>query len=162
MYGRPVPATASVLPEASEDRGIRQRRERLQVLDVHEERANRPDPLEVLGHLVRGTGQRRVAGAVELLGEEHVLGNLDRVLQQPVDEDHVDPDELAPVPDGLGGHLADVRDELQLQVVRLGAPVAGAQVGRDVLPLDDGTPGAWPSRPGGSAATVASPSDASA
>ena len=123
--------------QASEDRGIRQRRERLQVLDVHEERANRPDPLDVLRHLVGRTGQGAVApGAVEILGEEHVLGNLDRVLQQPVDEDHVDPDQLAPVPDGLAGHLADVGDELQLQVVRLGAPVAGAEVGGDVLPLD--------------------------
>ena len=53
-----------------------------------------------------------------------------------MDEDDVDPDELAPVPDRLGGDLADVRDELQLQVVRLRAAVARAQVGRDVLALE--------------------------
>ncbi len=79
---------------------------------------------------------RGVRGAVELLGEKHVLGNLDRVLQQPMDEYDVDPDELALLPDGLGGDLADMRDELQLQVVRLGATVARAQVGRDILPLE--------------------------
>jgi hypothetical protein len=53
-----------------------------------------------------------------------------------MDEDDVDSDELAPLPDRLGGDLADVRDELQLQVGRLGATVARAQVGRDILPLD--------------------------
>ena len=52
-----------------------------------------------------------------------------------MDEDDVDPDELASVPDGLGGDLADVRDELQLQVVRLLTAVARAQVRRDVPAL---------------------------
>ena len=85
---------------------------------------------------LHGIGQSGSAGPVELLGEQDVLGGLDGVLQQPMDEDDVDPDELAPLPDGLRGDLADVRDELQLQVVRLRATVARAQVGRDVLALE--------------------------
>ena len=56
-----------------------------------------PDSLEVLRDLLHAIGQRGATGPVELLGEEDVLGRLDGVLQQPVDEDHVDPDELAPV-----------------------------------------------------------------
>src|SRR5205823_9206117 len=87
-------------------------------------------------------------GSVELLGEKEVLGSLDRILQQPMDEDDVDPDELAPLPDRLRGDLANVRDELQLQVVRLHAPVARAKVARDMLALEvecavhaDGGPG---------------------
>jgi hypothetical protein len=43
-----------------------------------------------------------------------------------MDKDHVDPDELAPLLDGLAGDLSDVRDELQLQIVRLNATIAGA------------------------------------
>src|SRR5437867_5612541 len=53
-----------------------------------------------------------------------------------MDEDDVDPDERAPLLDGLGGDVADVRDELQLQVVRLSATVARTQVRHDMLPLD--------------------------
>ena len=84
---------------------------------------------------MHGIGQSPFTGAVELLGEKEVLRSLDRILQQPMDEDHVDPDELAPLPNRLRRDLADVRDELQRQVVRLGAPPARAQVGRHVLPL---------------------------
>jgi hypothetical protein len=43
-----------------------------------------------------------------------------------MDEYDVDPDERALLPDGLGGDLADMRDELQLQVVRLATTVARA------------------------------------
>jgi hypothetical protein len=105
----------------------------------------RADTFEVLGHLVRGTRQRCDGRPVELLGDQYVLGDLDRVLEHPVDVDDVYPDELASAPDGLGGDLADVRDELQLQVVRLVAALARAQVGRDVLPLDMEGPvhGSW-------------------
>jgi hypothetical protein len=53
-----------------------------------------------------------------------------------MDKDDVDPDKVAPLVDGLGGDLADVRDELQLQVVRLSAKVSRAQVRHDMLPLD--------------------------
>src|SRR5688572_3506916 len=53
-----------------------------------------------------------------------------------MDEDDVDSDECAPLPDGLDGDLADVRDELQLQVVGLSATVARAQVRHDMLSLD--------------------------
>ena len=126
MYGRPEPASVKVLPtRPSKDgsgmrEGVHPGRPR-----VHEVRPHRADPFEVLRHLVRGTRHRGVRGLVELLGDEHVLGHLDRVLQQPMDEDDVDPDELAPVPDGLRGDLADVCDELQLQVVRLGQPSHG-------------------------------------
>ena len=105
-------------------------------LDVHEVRANGPDSLEILRDLVHGIGQSGVTSPIELLGKKDVLGDLNRVLQQPMDEDDVDPDELAPLPDGLGGDLADVCDELQLQVVRLSATVARAQVRRDILPLE--------------------------
>src|SRR3954447_17116977 len=53
-----------------------------------------------------------------------------------MDMDDVDPDELAPLLDGLGSDVADVGDELQLQVFRLRATVAWTKVGRDVLPLE--------------------------
>jgi len=53
-----------------------------------------------------------------------------------MDEDHVDSDQLPPLSDRLGSHFANVRDELQLQILRLGATVAGAKVGRDILPLE--------------------------
>jgi hypothetical protein len=53
-----------------------------------------------------------------------------------MDEDDIDPDEIAPLVDGLGGDLADVRDELQLQVLRLSATFARAQIRHDMLPLD--------------------------
>src|SRR3954453_13195898 len=45
--------------------------------------------------------------------------------------DHVHADELLPAPDGLGRHLADVRDELELQAVRLLAAPAGTHVELD-------------------------------
>ena len=83
-----------------------------------------------------GVGQCCVTGSVKLLGEKDVLGDLNRVLEQPVDVDDVDPDECLPLLDGLGRDLADVRNELQLQVVRLGATVARAEVRRDIPPLD--------------------------
>ena len=98
-------------------------------------RAHGTDPLEVVRQLVHGSEQRCSTSLVELLGEEDVLGHLNGVLQQPMDEDDVDADELAPLPDGLRGDLADVCDELQLQVVRLLTPVARAQVRRDVPAL---------------------------
>src|SRR5947199_10462020 len=53
-----------------------------------------------------------------------------------MDEDHVDSDELAPLLDRLGGDLADVCDELQLQILCLNTTVARAQIGRDVPPLE--------------------------
>jgi hypothetical protein len=54
-----------------------------------------------------------------------------------MDEDDVDPNELvALLLDVLGGDLADVRDELQLQVFRLSTACARAHVGHDMLPLD--------------------------
>jgi hypothetical protein len=52
-----------------------------------------------------------------------------------VDEDDVDADELSPAPDLLGRHLADMGDELQLQVARQRASAARAHVGRDELSL---------------------------
>ena len=46
------------------------------------------------------------------------------------------PTSVLPLLDGLGRDLADVRNELQLQVVRLSATVARAEVRRDIPPLD--------------------------
>jgi len=80
-------------------------------------------------------GERVPTVAVELLGEEQVLRHLHGVLEEPVDQNDVDADELAAIPDRLGGDVADVRDELQLQVVGLLAGIARTQVGRDVLAL---------------------------
>src|SRR5919204_4036233 len=81
--------------------GVRRRREHAgDVLDLDEERAGRPDALELLRNLPH-LGQRVLARPVELLGEEHVLGRVDGVLEHPVDVDDVDPDELPPVPDPL-------------------------------------------------------------
>jgi hypothetical protein len=45
-----------------------------------------------------------------------------------MDEDDVDPDQLAPLFDGLGGDLTDVRDKLQLQVARLNQPLQGQRL----------------------------------
>ena len=109
---------ASRPAEASEPGWIRRRRDwAREVLDVHVVRANGSDSLEVLRDLVHGIERRGASRPVELLREKDVLGDLNGVLQQPMDEDDVDPDEVAPLLDGLGGDLADVRDELQLQVV---------------------------------------------
>src|SRR3954454_3110939 len=52
-----------------------------------------------------------------------------------MDEDHVHADELPLSLDLLGCDLSDVRDELQLQALRLGATRAGAQVELDQSPL---------------------------
>src|SRR3954468_21364380 len=52
-----------------------------------------------------------------------------------MDEDDVHADELSPSLDPLDCDLADVRDELQLQVARLSATVARAQVEFDQAPL---------------------------
>ena len=137
MYGRPRPARPTVSTEATEQGWIRRRRESdHEILDVDEVPANRPDSIELLRDLVDRIGQRGITGSVELLGEKDVLGDLNRVLEQPVDVDDVDPDECLPLLDGLGRDLADVRDELQLQVVRLSATVARAEVRRDIPPFD--------------------------
>jgi hypothetical protein len=85
---------------------------------------------------MHGIGQSGVTSPVELLGEKDVLGDVNRILQQPMDEDDLDPDERASLLDDLGGDLADVRDELQLQVVRLSAKAARTHVGRHILPLE--------------------------
>ena len=75
---------------------IRRRRDPShEILDVDEVPANRPDSIEVLGDLVDRVGQCCVTGPVKLLGEKDVLGDLNRVLEQPVDVDDVDPDECA-------------------------------------------------------------------
>jgi hypothetical protein len=52
-----------------------------------------------------------------------------------MNEDHVHADEIAPSLDRLDRDLSDMRDELQLQVARLGATLAGAQVQLDQPPL---------------------------
>ena len=52
-----------------------------------------------------------------------------------MDEDHVDADQLSPSLDLLDCDLADVGDELQLQLARLSAALAGAQVELDEPPL---------------------------
>ena len=107
-----------------------------EVLDLHKVGAHGSDSLEVLRDLMhRVLGRRRAAAPVEILGDEDVLGHLHRVLEQAMDEDHVDADELSPSLDLLDCHLADVGDELQLQVARLSATVAGAQVELDQPPL---------------------------
>lgn len=122
--------------EASQPGRLRRRRKWAgKILDLHEVRANGSDPLELLRDLVHRVGQSGIAGTVELLGQKNVFGDLHRVLQEPVDEDHVDPDQFSPFLDGLRRDLADVRDELQLQLTRLSAPVAGARVGRDQVPF---------------------------
>jgi len=73
--------------EASEPGGIRRRRDwAREVLDVHVVRANGSDSLEVLRDLVHGIEQRGVTRPVELLREKDVLGDLNGVLQQPMDE----------------------------------------------------------------------------
>ena len=108
----------------------------VEILDVDEVRVDGSEALEFGRDLVHGIGQRVLADAVELLGDQDVLGDPDRVLQQAMDEDDVDPDELDALADGLGGHVADVRDELQLEVGRPLAPRARAQVRRDVLPFE--------------------------
>src|SRR6202043_1058061 len=109
-----------------------QRRERrlLEGFGVDEVRVDEAYPFEVRRDLLRGAGYSALTGSVELLGHQHVLGYLDRVFQQSVDQDDVEPDEVSPVPDGLRGHLGDVRHELQREVVYLAAG-AGTQVGGD-------------------------------
>ena len=135
MYGRPRPATSSVLPSRPSQPGSGSGgSEPADAGDFREVCADATDPLEVLIDLLHRI-ERLAAVSVELLGEEDILGRLDRVLQQAVDEDDVDPDELAAISDRLGRDLADVRDELQLQIVGLLAGVARAQIGRDVLAL---------------------------
>ena len=135
MYGIPRAATSSVLPTRPSQPGSTiGGSEPADARDVREIRPHATDPLELLLkllHRVKGVA----AVAVELLGEEQVLRRLNGVLQQPVDQDDVDPDEFAAISDGLGRDLAHVRDELQLQVVGLLAAIARAQVGGDVLAL---------------------------
>ena len=76
MYGIPAPATEKRPPEARQDRG-RQRRHRVrEVGHVHEVRAGRADPVEVLEDLLPGDGQGVAPESVELLGEEDVLRDL--------------------------------------------------------------------------------------
>src|SRR5207253_1651873 len=73
--------------------------------------------------------------AVEILREQDVLGHGDGVLQQPVHQDDVDPSKGLAIPDGLFGDLAYVRDALQLELSRLDAAAAAAQVAGDHAPL---------------------------
>jgi CRP-like cAMP-binding protein len=125
------------LADAPKRGGIRDRREGSgDVLDLRKVGAHGSDSLEVLRDLVyRVVGRRRAAAPVEVLGEKDVLGHLHRVLKQAMDEDHGHADELSPPLDLLDCDLADVRDELQLQLARLSATFAGAQVEFDEPPL---------------------------
>ena len=97
-------------------------------------------------HRVVGGG--RAPASVEILGQKDVLRRLHGVLEQAMDEDHIQADEVPPSLDRLDRYLANVRDELQLQATRLRATGAGAQVELDQPPLDvegvmhgDGSPG---------------------
>jgi hypothetical protein len=104
-----------------------------EVLDLHTVGAHRSDSLEVLRDLMHQlVGRKHAAAPVELLGEENVLGHPHRVLEQAMDEDHVDADELSPSLDVLHCDLANVRvgarrrlrvgDELQLQLAGTPSP----------------------------------------
>jgi hypothetical protein len=96
-----------------------------EVLDLDEVGAHRSDALELLRDLMHVVG-RRLPAPVEIFGEEHVLGRRHGVLEQAMDEDHVQADELSPPLDLLSRDLPDVCDELQLQVLGLSATGAGA------------------------------------
>ena len=115
--GQAAAEDAKRLTEAPEPGGSGNRIEGPgEVADLHEVRLHGPDALEVLRDLMhRRARAGRATAAVGVLGEQDVLGRLHRVLEQAMDEDHVDADELSPALDLLGRDLADVRDELQLQ-----------------------------------------------
>ena len=128
--------------DAPGPRRIRKRRGH--VLDVHVEVLHPSDALEVMLDLVhRQLGEGGATVAEELVGDQDVLRHLDGVLEQAVDVDHVHADELLPALDRLGGDVADVRDELQLQVAGLRAAPAGAHVELDRADAPRGRRDAW-------------------